>query len=523
MKTNKKFAKEISRREQILIDYKPVELKQPKFKKLKLSHKNVNLSKDEGYLTLRQSRKLRSTSSKPRPMERRLLGSKVKKNRNIDSVSLPRIKNTAPDQSKDEEFKTRVKVSTDNADEDLIQRRPKKKTKKSTRKKNIISSDKPHYLQPINRDTHITTVMTPPEQEEKKIRKKKKDKKKKTQEQIERDDFVEAFLEKNSHVMHVKTQEYGLKSKKGKFKEFNLMTDERAIEHEKHEKQKKSLNKSMPLDLKRKFTQEEKKEKTKAKDKDKTVNIKEETKNPKKSKKTKNLDMAKAATVPTKPEPFLDFEKDLEIGDNFIIESELTKEQLAEWNSLKDPDDAEDLSENELKKIEKKFQYCYKDLNKKKATKLMEEPSLISIEAIVQNHPALKFLCHDQVVNILKERDIESIRMKKQVIPKKAKPDRIYFVLFGLIRLKEATQDEYYGICKVGWPIGEEVLLESAEAHYDTAQAGNTAGVIYITLEELEKIKEGTSPEEYERFIKRLKKFSFLKKIMRKVNLEKDD
>ena len=112
--------------------------------------------------------------------------------------------------------------------------------------------------------------------------------------------------------------------------------------------------------------------------------------------------MIKAATEPVKPEPFLDFEKDLEINDNLIIESILTADQLKEWRALKDEDDREDISEAQLKKMEKKFQYCAKDLNKKKSTKLMNEPSLISLETIVQNHPCLKFLEHSLVIDILK-------------------------------------------------------------------------------------------------------------------------
>eukprot|EP00344_Euplotes_crassus_P004580 CAMPEP_0197007904 /NCGR_PEP_ID=MMETSP1380-20130617/42833_1 /TAXON_ID=5936 /ORGANISM="Euplotes crassus, Strain CT5" /LENGTH=112 /DNA_ID=CAMNT_0042428215 /DNA_START=20 /DNA_END=355 /DNA_ORIENTATION=+ len=112
--------------------------------------------------------------------------------------------------------------------------------------------------------------------------------------------------------------------------------------------------------------------------------------------------------------------------------------------------------------------------------------------------------------------------MKKQIITNKSKADRIYFVLFGLIRLKELSKEEYYGICKVGWPIGEELLLNSGSEYTDTAQAGNEVGIIYITLSEFDEIQKGTDKSEYSRFLRRLQKFSFMKKLMRRVNLKKE-
>ena len=46
---------------------------------------------------------------------------------------------------------------------------------------------------------------------------------------------------------------------------------------------------------------------------------------------------------PTKQkEPFLDFEKDLDISDNLIIESYLTEPQIKQWKELKDVEDDED-------------------------------------------------------------------------------------------------------------------------------------------------------------------------------------
>ena len=251
----------------------------------------------------------------------------------------------------------------------------------------------------------------------------------------------------------------------------------------------------------------------------------EETKSPKKSKKGKNKKstaLTKAITEPPKKEPFLDVDKDLEIGDNFSIEALLKGDELTQWNDSKDVDDHEDLTESNLKKLEKKFQYCHKDLLKKRHTNLINEPSLISLETIVQNHPALKFLDHDLVVSILKHRDIEKFKIKKQIITKKDAADKIYFVLFGVVKLTEqANTGEYYGIIKTGWPIGEELFIDGQTAYTDTAQAGSEVGLIYITLEEMKKVLKGTAPDSFERFQKRLKKYAFLKKIMRKENLNK--
>jgi len=70
---------------------------------------------------------------------------------------------------------------------------------------------------------------------------------------------------------------------------------------------------------------------------------------------TKNsslLNVDKNGEKPTesfKSSGFLDFDKDIEIGDNFAIERVLDPEQLARWKELTDEDDAEDLSEDNLK------------------------------------------------------------------------------------------------------------------------------------------------------------------------------
>lgn len=109
------------------------------------------------------------------------------------------------------------------------------------------------------------------------------------------------------------------------------------------------------------------------------------------------------------------------------------------------------------------------------------------------------------------------------MITEKTKADKVYFILFGKIKLKEASKEQYYGICKVGWPIGEEVLLNNSTSYIDTAQAGNDIGIIHITLDELAQIKDKTDPADWTRFIKRLKKFAFLKKVMRKINLIDND
>jgi hypothetical protein len=95
-----------------------------------------------------------------------------------------------------------------------------------------------------------------------------------------------------------------------------------------------------------------------------------------------------------------------------MIERELTKDELATWNDLKDDDDKEDLNEGNLKKIEKKFEYCHRDLSRKKGSAIMKEESLISLETIAQNHPSLKFLNHTLIAEILKKREIETFKIK---------------------------------------------------------------------------------------------------------------
>ena len=52
-------------------------------------------------------------------------------------------------------------------------------------------------------------------------------------------------------------------------------------------------------------------------------------------------------------------------------------------------------------------------------------------------------------------------------------------------------------------------------------------GLIYITVDELSniesKMRENGQGEQYDRFLRRLRKYSFLKQIMRKVNIEKEN
>lgn len=131
-----------------------------------------------------------------------------------------------------------------------------------------------------------------------------------------------------------------------------------------------------------------------------------------------------------KPEPFLDFDKDIEIGDNMMIERILTNEQLEKWNSLKDDDDREDLTESNLKKLEKKFLYCHKDIQKKisRGINFVKEHSLISYETIAKDHPVLKFLNQEAVVDVLKGRDIDTFHMKKYVVKQDSKPNKVFFV-----------------------------------------------------------------------------------------------
>lgn len=52
----------------------------------------------------------------------------------------------------------------------------------------------------------------------------------------------------------------------------------------------------------------------------------------------------KPQASPSKKEPFLDFEKDIDLGDNLILESYMNKKQLEEWKELKDEDDYDDFS-----------------------------------------------------------------------------------------------------------------------------------------------------------------------------------
>lgn len=82
----------------------------------------------------------------------------------------------------------------------------------------------------------------------------------------------------------------------------------------------------------------------------------------------------------------------------------LKGEQLKKWNDLKDEDDKEDLSEENLKNLERKFTFCHKDIEKKKARKTdgLIDKNLISFETIAKDHPALKFLDTNLLVDIMK-------------------------------------------------------------------------------------------------------------------------
>lgn len=216
-------------------------------------------------------------------------------------------------------------------------------------------------------------------------------------------------------------------------------------------------------------------------------------------KKTSKKEDKKNAKIPASPkkEPFLDFDKDIEIGDNRTIERVLTKEQLVRWNQLKDDDDTDDLGESNLKQIARKFIFCNRDIEKKKARGpvLVREHSLISFETIAKDHPALKYLDQQQVVDILRNRDIEVHKIKKQILKGTEKADKIYFILFGMVKVQEVNQCEYYGIIKTGWPIGEEIFLDKKDKYIDSAQAGAEVGMIYITLAELKQIEEKMDPK----------------------------
>lgn len=82
--------------------------------------------------------------------------------------------------------------------------------------------------------------------------------------------------------------------------------------------------------------------------------------------------------------------------------------------------------------------------------------NLISYETIARHHPALKFLDFNSVAHILKNRDIAVTQEKKKIFKGDSPADRIYFILYGLVRLTEYGKSTYYGIVQCGWPIGEE-------------------------------------------------------------------
>eukprot|EP00343_Euplotes_focardii_P004181 CAMPEP_0205817242 /NCGR_PEP_ID=MMETSP0205-20121125/23988_1 /ASSEMBLY_ACC=CAM_ASM_000278 /TAXON_ID=36767 /ORGANISM="Euplotes focardii, Strain TN1" /LENGTH=310 /DNA_ID=CAMNT_0053107309 /DNA_START=204 /DNA_END=1136 /DNA_ORIENTATION=- len=289
-------------------------------------------------------------------------------------------------------------------DENLqISRKSKTNKKVKVKKRYTSSSKQPNYLRPIHRDVHVPLPTTPPKETKKRNKGKMVNGKKKTREQIEDEEYVQDILQKTSHVMHANVNQYGLKEpKNNKFKVPHLLTDDRAEEYKKHHYVSKTQ--SVPIF---KFT-----------NKDEETKISKIKKSSKKSKIQESIELAKALTTKLIKEPFLDFEKDLEIGDNFTIESILKDDDLIKWNNLKDEDDREDFKESHLKQLEKKFQYCHKDLVKKRSTKLINEPSLISLESIIQNHPSLKFLDHDLILSILKDRDINVFKEKKPIITK---------------------------------------------------------------------------------------------------------
>lgn len=133
----------------------------------------------------------------------------------------------------------------------------------------------------------------------------------------------------------------------------------------------------------------------------------------------------------------------------------------------------------------------------------------------------------DIVANVLKTRDISQFKERKKVIKEKEKADRIYFTLYGLFKLKENAESKYYGIIPCGWAIGEESILKGRETMIDSVESGKDAGMVYLTLPEIAEIedlmKDKGLESGYERFMKRLQKYSFIKALMRKVNIEKDE
>lgn len=133
----------------------------------------------------------------------------------------------------------------------------------------------------------------------------------------------------------------------------------------------------------------------------------------------------------------------------------------------------------------------------------------------------------DIVANVLKTRDISQFKERKKVIKEKEKADRIYFTLYGLFKLKENAESKYYGIIPSGWAIGEESILKGRETMIDSVESGKDAGMVYLTLPEISEIedlmKDKGLESGYERFMKRLQKYSFIKALMRKVNIEKDE
>jgi hypothetical protein len=96
----------------------------------------------------------------------------------------------------------------------------KKSSTKPRYKPKAKAGTVPHYAQPINKEASPLPFIA-----KEKKKSERGQRKKKTQEQMERDEYVEELLSKNSLVMHVDPKEF---AKKNKYRLPSLRTDKRA-------------------------------------------------------------------------------------------------------------------------------------------------------------------------------------------------------------------------------------------------------------------------------------------------------
>lgn len=272
---NKKSIRERAKQRQNLISktyepYFPAGLKQKKFNKLGLSSRKMdrsfvesvkgdskNIDKQEKGKTNRY-RSVKTRSPKKRTPQSKL--SSVKNITKVDTSStLLEIKNEK-ENKKVEESKIKTnghsEIRREKVNDMMAQRKQnsmtvkKKKTQRATGVKlgglSMEKSSKtqpPRYTQALKReeDNRPLPEITP-------THKKKRTKKEKTAEQLERDDYVQALLEKNAHVMHVDSADFMKKSHKYKLPHLN--TDKRLKGSKGKSALTKEKSKSSPAKLK---------------------------------------------------------------------------------------------------------------------------------------------------------------------------------------------------------------------------------------------------------------------------------